>query len=67
MSRFVRSSFCSLGDCVEVLPLPDGGVALRTTTAPMLDLRITASEWDAFVQGVKAGEFDPQWPAEDVA
>lgn len=57
--RFRTSSFCNLNGCVEVAPLPDGGVALRdskdTELAPH---RFTAAEWDAFVLGVKAGEFD---------
>jgi len=67
VSGWERSSFCSLGDCVEVLHLPDGGVAVRGTTAPGIDLRFTAAEWTAFPLGVKAGEFDPARPTEDVA
>jgi hypothetical protein len=47
------------GNCVEVAFLPQGGVAVRDTKdrsrAPH---RFTAAEWDAFVAGVRAGEFD---------
>jgi hypothetical protein len=53
------SSFCGSGHCVEVAPLPDGTVALRDSkdlTVP--EHRYTPQEWTAFIQGVKAGEFD---------
>ena len=46
--------------CVAVAALPDGGVAVRdTTTADGPVLTFTAEEWDAFLRGVEAGEFDP--------
>jgi Domain of unknown function (DUF397) len=56
------SSFCSLGDCVEVGQLPGGSVTVRDTKDPERrdSLTFTRDEWDAFVLGVKAGEFDPQ-------
>ncbi len=56
------SSFCSLGDCVEVGQLPGGSVTVRDTKDPerRAALTFTRDEWDAFVLGVKAGEFDPQ-------
>lgn len=57
---FVRSSFCSLGACVEVATLAEGGVALRDSRSPDLLLTFTEVEWLAFIDGVKAGEFDPQ-------
>lgn len=45
--------------CVEVAPLPGGGVALRDTKDRTLPAhRYTAPEWDAFLAGVRAGEFD---------
>jgi hypothetical protein len=48
----------SLG-CVEVALLPDGGVALRESRARDGQVHVyTAAEWDAFVKGVQAGEFD---------
>ncbi len=47
------------GGCVEVAFLPDGGVAVRDTKDRALaPHRYTAAEWDAFVAGVRAGEFD---------
>lgn len=49
----------SFSNCVEVAPLPDGGVALRNSrdkNGPVL--RYTRGEWEAFVLGAKAGEFD---------
>ncbi|WP_219413394.1 DUF397 domain-containing protein [Pseudonocardia nigra] len=45
--------------CVEVAFHPDGGVAVRDTKDRSLaPHRYTAAEWDAFVAGVRAGEFD---------
>lgn len=56
---FRRSSFCGSGGCVEVSPLRDGRIAVRDSK----DLTVpqhfyTPAEWTAFIQGVKAGEFD---------
>jgi hypothetical protein len=48
------------GSCVEVADLTDGGAAVRDTkdkgSGPILCF--TAAEWDAFLGGVKDGEFD---------
>ena len=45
--------------CVEVAHLPGGGVALRDTKDRSLaPHRFTAGEWEAFVAGVRNGEFD---------
>jgi hypothetical protein len=55
-----RSSFCgSHGSCVEVADMPDGGVAIREGEAPGTGpvLFFSHDEWEAFVGGVKAGEF----------
>jgi Domain of unknown function (DUF397) len=55
-----RSTFCNSSDCVEVA-IENGVVNLRDSKsrerhAPVL--RYTPAEWQAFVRGVKAGEFD---------
>ena len=48
------------GDCVEVADLPDGGRLVRDTklgeASPVL--RYTKSEWKAFLDGVRDGQFD---------
>jgi hypothetical protein len=48
------------GNCVEVADLHGGGRAVRDTKdrgrGPIL--LFTSSEWQAFIAGVKAGEFD---------
>lgn len=47
------------GNCVEVAELPDGGTAVRHSKSPAEPvIAYTAAEWDAFLKGVKAGEFD---------
>ncbi len=47
-------------DAVEIAPLPDGGYAMRNAAdgpdGPVLFF--TKGEWDAFVLGVRDGEFD---------
>ena len=44
----------------EVAELGGGAIALRDSTNPTRpDLRLTASEWAAFVDGIRGGGF---WP-----
>lgn len=53
-----RSSRCLSSGCVEVRLL-DGRIAVRDSkveAGPVLTY--TAEEWLAFIEGVKAGEFD---------
>lgn len=46
-------------DCVEVADLDGDGRAVRHSKDPNGPvLRFTGSEWAAFINGVKAGEFD---------
>lgn len=46
------------GMCVEVAPL-GGGVAVRDSKNPTgAVLAFSAAEWDAFLAGARAGEFD---------
>lgn len=47
------------GNCVEIADLPGGGVTVRDSKDPDGPaLAFTPREWDAFVRGVKGGEFD---------
>jgi hypothetical protein len=47
------------GNCVEVAESADGGRYLRDTKNRSLPAHyFTSAEWDAFVRGVKVGEFD---------
>ncbi|MEU8271378.1 DUF397 domain-containing protein [Sphaerisporangium sp. NPDC049002] len=49
------------GECVEAGPLADGTgrVAVRHSRRPDREVILyTRGEWEAFVAGVKAGEFD---------
>ena len=56
-----RSSFCAETSCVEVAHLPDGSVMLRRTPVGSHNpIPLTRAEWDAFIAGVKAGEFDKE-------
>ncbi|GAA1837652.1 hypothetical protein GCM10009836_15450 [Pseudonocardia ailaonensis] len=53
------SSFCASGQCVEVAELGGGRIAVRDSKNRLKPRHVfTADEWEAFVRGVKAGEFD---------
>jgi Domain of unknown function (DUF397) len=55
-----RSSACdnSSGNCVEVAFLPGGVVAVRDSRNPAPVQTYDRDEWDTFVDGIKAGDFD---------
>lgn len=56
---YAKSSFCHKGNCVEVAALPNGAIAVRDSKNTELPPHIfTREEWDAFIAGVKVGEFD---------
>lgn len=54
-----KASASSANGCVEVAPLPDGGIAVRDSkdrSGPVLSF--TRPEWVAFLDGLGKGEFD---------
>jgi uncharacterized protein DUF397 len=57
---WIKSSLSfSNSNCVEVASLPGNGIGVRDskdTEGPVL--QFTPSEWDAFLGGVRNGEFD---------
>jgi hypothetical protein len=55
-----KSSFSpDEGACVETAPLADGSIAVRNSNYPQADVVLfTRAEMDAWIKGVKAGEFD---------
>jgi hypothetical protein len=55
--RWRRSSRCSAGTCVEV-GVDEANVWVRNSQQPETAVLLSASEWTAFVAGVKDGEFD---------
>lgn len=57
--QWQRSSFCATNACVEVDFGPDGIVRVRDSKPPWKPvLTFSAGEWDAFIAGVRNGEFD---------
>lgn len=48
----------SSDNCVEVAHLDEGVVCVRDSTDPTVVQHYGDAEWDTFVAGVKAGEFD---------
>ena len=57
--EWFKSSFSSAnGQCVETARLPDDGMAVRDSKSRRTAVLVfTKGEWDAFLAGVKAGEF----------
>lgn len=54
-----KASASGAQGCVEVAPLPEGGVAVRDSKdarSPVLSF--TRPEWVAFLDGMSKGEFD---------
>lgn len=50
-------ALCASRECPEVAR--DGqDILLRSSTTPNVVLRYTEGEWDAFLAGVRGGEFD---------
>lgn len=60
VTAFKKSSASQGGtqDCVEVARTADGGRAVRDSKRPEAVQFYTSTEWTAFLDGVKAGEFD---------
>lgn len=60
-AQWRRSSFSDAdAECaIEVAFLPDGHVAVRPTNDDSVEPHVfTPFEWECFVAGVRAGEFD---------
>jgi hypothetical protein len=59
-STWVKSSLSyANGNCVEVSDLPEGTVGVRNSRdSEGAVLRFTPDEWQAFLGGVRNGEFD---------
>ena len=59
-SYWIKSSLSyANGNCVEVASLPEGEVGVRNSRdSEGLVLRFTSDEWQAFLGGVRNGEFD---------
>jgi hypothetical protein len=56
---FFKSSYSGGGNCVEVAMNDFDEVAVRDSKNPFEhSLRFTRTEWQAFLSGVKDGEFD---------
>lgn len=58
-TRWRKSSFSSIAECVELAVLDDGRIGVRDSKDPDGGLlAFTRAEIDAFVKGALAGEFD---------
>lgn len=59
-ARWIKSRHSNAeGNCVEVAPLTDGGIAMRNSRDPDGPALVyTAAELAAFLAGAKDGEFD---------
>jgi ABC-type amino acid transport substrate-binding protein len=54
------SSFCNFEppQCVDVQGLDGEQIFVRSTERPVVSVWFTREEWQSFIDGVKAGEFD---------
>jgi Domain of unknown function (DUF397) len=59
-AAWIKSSFSTYnGNCVEVAGLADDIIRVRDSKNPRAGvLNFTTAEWDAFLGGVRLGEFD---------
>jgi len=57
-TTWTKSSLSAAGNCVEVANLPSGAVAVRHSRDHSAVQVYTPGEWQAFIGGVKNGEFD---------
>lgn len=54
-----KSSFSGAENCIEMVKLSDGNIAVRDSNAPDDGVLVfTPQEVKAFIQGAKANEFD---------
>jgi Domain of unknown function (DUF397) len=53
-----RGASCGGGEGVQIAPLDDGAIAVRTQSPSPPVLRFESREWAAFIAAVRAGEFD---------
>lgn len=58
--QWVRAKGCEQGACVEQAVDADGNILLHNSQEPGTELLFTPDEWNAFLIGVKRGEFDLQ-------
>ena len=59
MDGFRKSTFSGNGGCVEVCRRADGTILLRDSKdVSRPEHQFTEGEWEAFLAGVRAGEFD---------
>lgn len=53
-----RASFCASGECVEIAQRGNTILVRNSNEPERRAVRYTPEEWQSFVKGVKAGEFD---------
>lgn len=54
-----RSNGNGGNNCVEVKKVPRAGLrVVRNSKSPGVEVHFTEEEWQAFIEGVKDGEFD---------
>lgn len=59
MANWKKSSFCGNSSCLEVMLFPKSGyVSIRNLSRGGYTVACSTEEWDAFIAGVKNGEFD---------
>jgi hypothetical protein len=58
MEDWKRSSYCEGGHCLEIKEASGDVVAIRSNVVPGEVIFVARPDFAAFIEGVKAGEFD---------
>lgn len=58
MTDWKRSSYCEGGHCLEIREASGDVVAIRNNVVPGEVIFVAKLDFTAFIEGVKAGEFD---------
>jgi len=56
--KWTKSTFCADSSCLEVAPIGDVVVVRNNSDKPARELEFPRHAWVAFVDGVRAGEFN---------
>lgn len=58
MTDWKRSSYCDGGHCLEIKEAGENVMAIRNNVVPGEVIYVARPDFAAFIEGIKAGEFD---------
>lgn len=60
LDAWTKSTYSMESNCIEVMRTPWDVVILRDTHSPTTIIATPSADFEDFIAGVKAGEFDPE-------